>query len=282
MIKVEHLKKVYGTKTAVNDISFDVKKGEIFGFLGPNGAGKTTTMKILTGQLLPSYGEASVMGMDVTKMKAEVKSGIGVVPENANLYERLTVEQNLKFFCGLYGCDTGNIDNYLEAVSLLKEKGTQVKKLSKGMKQRVLLVRALLHNPKILMLDEPTSGLDPSSADEIHCLLRKLNSEGMTIMLTSHNMEEVNKLCDRTAFLNSGSIAELGTPEELKLKYADRKVKVLLDGRNSLEQKVVGLDSEESAGLIAGWIREGRLRSIHSCEPTLAEIFMKVTGREFR
>lgn len=282
MIKVVNLRKVFGSKAAVNDISFTVQEGEIFGFLGPNGAGKTTTMKILTGQLLPSYGEASILGMDVTKMKAEVRAAIGVVTENANLYERLSVEQNLKFFCRLYGCSTDNIDKYLDAVNLIKEKNTQVKKLSKGMKQRVLLVRALLHEPKLLMLDEPTSGLDPASADEIHRLLVRLNKEGMTIMLTSHNMEEVDKLCDRTAFLNGGSIAEMGTPESLKLKYADWKVRVLIDKGGSLEQKIMELDGEESAGCIAEWIREGRLRSIHSCEPTLADIFMRVTGREFK
>ena len=150
MIKVEKLKKNYGEKKALKGINFEVKKKDIFGFLGPNGAGKTTTIKILTGQILPSFGQASVLGEDASTETDRIYPEIGVVPEKTNLYERLTVKQNLKFFARLYQSDQNNIDYYLKRVGLNHEKQTPVEDLSKGMKQKVLLVRALLHDPEIL------------------------------------------------------------------------------------------------------------------------------------
>lgn len=280
MIEVRHLKKSYGNKEALKGIDFRVEAGEVFGLLGPNGAGKTTTIKILTGQIQPSSGEARVLGKDAMKQKEEIKLHMGIVPEKANLYERLTVRQNLELFCRLYGCDLGQVDSYLEKVHLMNEKNSPVKKLSKGMKQRVLLIRSMLHQPKLLFLDEPTSGLDPASAEQIHKLLLELNQKGMTILLTSHNMEEVEKLCDRVAFLDEGTIKAMGTIEELKLKYASRKMRVWIEGENGIEEKLMDMDGRESAACMEEWIRQGKLRSIHSCEPTLADIFVKITGRE--
>jgi len=280
LIEVRHLKKSYGNKEALKGIDFRVEAGEVFGLLGPNGAGKTTTIKILTGQIQPSSGEARVLGKDAMKQKEEIKLHMGIVPEKANLYERLTVRQNLELFCRLYGCDLGQVDSYLEKVHLMNEKNSPVKKLSKGMKQRVLLIRSMLHQPKLLFLDEPTSGLDPASAEQIHKLLLELNQKGMTILLTSHNMEEVEKLCDRVAFLDEGTIKAMGTIEELKLKYASRKMRVWIEGENGIEEKLMDMDGRESAACMEEWIRQGKLRSIHSCEPTLADIFVKITGRE--
>ncbi|MEW6228216.1 MAG: ABC transporter ATP-binding protein [Bacillota bacterium] len=280
MIEVEGLKKNYGDKAALNGISFEVAPGEVFGFLGPNGAGKTTTIKILTGQIPPTYGRARIMGHDTTKERRAIQHKVGVVPEQTNLYERLTVTQNLELFCRLYDCDLANVDVYLEAVGLLAERKIQVKKLSRGMKQRVLVARALLHHPTLLFLDEPTSGLDPASADGIHRLLRGLNGEGMTIFLTTHNMEEADKLCHRVAFLNAGTISVIGKPSTLKLQYSERKIRVLVRDNGEVEERVLDTAGEESASLIGEWVREGRLESIHSVEPTLADIFMRVTGRE--
>jgi len=280
LIQVEDLHKSYGDKAALQGITFDVNEGEIFGFLGPNGAGKTTTLKILTGQLLPSSGKATVMNEN-TYNNSRLSRHIGVVPENTNLYERLTVEQNLQFFCRLYECDTRNIDYFLEQVQMLDEKKTVVKKLSKGLKQRVLLIRALLHNPKVLFLDEPTSGLDPASADRIHKLIAHLNSQGVTVFLTSHNMEEVDKLCNRVAFIDKGKIVEMGKPADLKLKYARGNAKVLLFGPDDeIVEEYIDLQGIESARKLSKWIEEGRIKSIHSNEPTLADIFVEVTGRE--
>ncbi|MEC9488372.1 MAG: ABC transporter ATP-binding protein [Halanaerobium sp.] len=280
MIEVKNLKKNYGEKAALRGIDLQVKEGELFGYLGPNGAGKTTTIKILTGQLLPSYGEARIRGKDVIKEADIIRPDMGIVPENTNLYERLSIGQNLLFFARLYGSDPGVIDTYLERVNLHQDKDTPVKKLSKGMKQKVLLVRALLHRPDVLFLDEPTSGLDPASADSIHQILLELNKGGMTIFLTSHNMEEVEKLCHRVAFLDAGQIAAMGTPEELKLKYTSSKMRALVRTEKGLQERILDLAGEESASLLAQWVRDGQLEAIHSSEPTLADIFVRITGRD--
>ncbi|NLM46011.1 MAG: ABC transporter ATP-binding protein [Firmicutes bacterium] len=280
MIKVLNLSKRYGQKDALKDASFHVSRGEIFGFLGPNGAGKTTTIKILSGQIAPTGGTAYIMDMDVTREQSRIQANMGIVPEKANLYERLTIEQNLDFFCRLYNADRSQIDYYLHRVGLLQEKSTPVGKLSKGMKQKVLLIRALLHKPSLLFLDEPTSGLDPASAATIHTILRQLNEEGMTIFLTSHNMEEVEKLCHRVAFLNEGSIVAAGTPEELKLQYAARQLRVLLEGEET--ERILEIDEPQTADAVAAWLRAGKVRSIHSSEPTLADIFVRLTGRDIQ
>jgi len=280
MIKVQNLSKRYGQKNALKGASFHVSRGEIFGFLGPNGAGKTTTIKILSGQIAPTGGTAYILGMDVTHEQSRIQANMGIVPEKANLYERLTIEQNLDFFCRLYNADRSQIDYYLKRVDLLQEKRTPVGKLSKGMKQKVLLIRALLHKPSWLFLDEPTSGLDPASAATIHTILRQLNEEGMTIFLTSHNMEEVEKLCHRVAFLNEGSIVATGTPEELKLQYATRQLRVLLEGEET--ERILEMDKPQTADTVAAWLRAGKVRSIHSSEPTLADIFVRLTGRDIQ
>jgi ABC-2 type transport system ATP-binding protein len=278
MIKVQSLSKRYGQKDALKSASFHVSRGEIFGFLGPNGAGKTTTIKILSGQIAPTGGTAYILDMDVTQEQSRIQANMGIVPEKANLYERLTIEQNLDYFCRLYNADRSQIDYYLDRVDLLQEKRTPVGKLSKGMKQKVLLIRALLHKPNLLFLDEPTSGLDPASAATIHTILRQLNEEGMTIFLTSHNMEEVEKLCHRVAFLNEGSIVATGTPEELKLQYATRQLRVLLEGEET--ERILEMDKPQTADTVAAWLRAGKVRSIHSSEPTLADIFVRLTGRD--
>lgn len=280
MIRVKNLKKSFGNKTALNGIDFEIEKGEIFGFLGPNGAGKTTTIKILTGKLLPGYGEAFIKGMDVINEKERIVPIIGVVPEQSNLYERLSIKQNLQFYCSLYQCSSSNIDDYLKLVNLQKEKETKIKNLSKGMRQKVLLIRALLHDPEILFLDEPTSGLDPASGDSIHYLLQKLNNQGKTIFLTSHNMEEVDKLCHRVAFLNEGNIITAGTPEELKMKYSEKQIKITLDTKIGLIERYIDISGDKSAKQLADWIKKGKVKSIHSTEASLADIFVKITGKE--
>jgi ABC-2 type transport system ATP-binding protein len=281
MIEVVNLEKHYGAKAALKGISFSVNQGEIFGFLGPNGAGKTTTLKILAGQRQPSGGRASIFGMDVSRDREKIQAGLGFVPEKTNLYERLTVYQNLDFFARLYRCDRKSIHAYLERVGLQGEINLPVKKLSKGMMQKVLLVRALIHQPRLLFLDEPTSGLDPASAGNIHDILRELNREGTTIFLTSHNMEEVEKLCGRVAFLHEGCIMTEGTPDEIKLRHADRKVRVLVHN-GTLDEKVLDMDGPETATLLTYWFRHGMVKSIHSSEPTLADIFVQVTGRDIQ
>ncbi len=280
MIKVENLHKSYGNKQAVRGVSFEVNEGEIYGFLGPNGAGKSTTIKMLTGQLTPTAGHVQVMKYALPKDRQALARKIGVTPENANLYERLTARENLDLFCRLYGVPTARGQELLRRVNLQEAANTQVKKLSKGMRQRVLLIRALLHSPKLLFLDEPTSGLDPTSAADIHDVLRELNSAGTTIFLTTHNMEEADTLCDRVAFLNDGEIAETGRPEDLKVEYGEESLIAVVRENGGLVEKRLPLSGEATGRQVGHWLTEGQIVSIHSVESTLADIFIKVTGRK--
>lgn len=277
IISMKNIKKIFKDTVALENLNFDVKEGEVFGFLGPNGAGKTTTIKILTSQLIQTSGEAKVFGKDVFLHKKEIYPNIGILSDNSGLYERLTVEDNLELFADINQVPYSNIDEVLELVELLDSKKKFVKKLSKGMKQKLMIARAILHKPKLLFLDEPTSALDPGTTLEIHKLLKKFNKEGTTIFLTTHNMQEADKLCDRVAFLNNGRITETGSPIELKTKYANGDIKVILKENNKV---VIVKNNTEGATQIKTWIEQGQILSIHSMEPNLEEIFLKVTGRE--
>jgi ABC-2 type transport system ATP-binding protein len=215
-IEVNSLSRDFNGLHAVDGISFAVKAGEIFGFLGPNGAGKTTTLRILTGQLRPTSGAARVAGYDVVQQREVLKPQIGVVFEYQNVYERLSAWENLVFTARLYGVPKERIKQVLEQVGLDERAQEQVKKFSNGMKQRLLIARALLPEPKVLFLDEPTRGLDPQMARGIRQIISSLADLGTTIFLTTHYMEEADKLCQRVAILDHGRIMALDTPAHLK------------------------------------------------------------------
>jgi ABC-2 type transport system ATP-binding protein len=215
-IKVRNLTRTYKDLQAVDDISFSVEPGEIFGFLGPNGAGKTTTIKMLTGQLRPTSGRAWVMNCDIVEERQELMPNIGVVFEYQNSYERLSARDNLLFMARLYGARKKRVKQVLEQVGLTGRERERVKKYSNGMKQRLLIARALLHEPQVLFLDEPTRGLDPGVARDIRTIVADLAQEGVTVFLTTHYMEEADKLCDRVAIIDHGRIVALDTPENLK------------------------------------------------------------------
>lgn len=219
-IVVQKLTRTFDGIQALAGISFTVEEGELFGFLGPNGAGKTTTIRILTGQLRPSSGSARVAGCDVVHERNALKPQIGVVFEHQNLYQRLSARQNLNFTARLYGVSKQTVDEMLERVGLQDRADDDLKKYSNGMKQRVLIARAILHRPKVLFLDEPTRGLDPSMARGIRSLVKYLTQTGMTVFLTTHYMEEADQLCDRVAILDQGRIVALDTPEQLKADYS--------------------------------------------------------------
>lgn len=277
IISMKNIRKDFKGNRALRDLTFDVKEGEIFGFLGPSGAGKTTTIKILTSQLIPTSGEAKVFGKEVYANKKDIFKNIGILSDNSGVYDRLSVWDNLMLYAKINGVTKENIQEILEKVGMSDSIKKEVKKLSKGMKQRLMIARAVLHKPKLLFLDEPTSSLDPGTTLEIHKLLRKLNEEGTTIFLTTHNMMEADKLCSRVAFLNNGEIVELGSPERLKLKYTTDEIKVILKGDN----KKVMLKNDGDSGLkIKTWMENGQLASIQSMEPTLEQIFLSLTGRE--
>lgn len=218
-IRVQNLTRTFHDRRALNEIGFTVAPGEIFGFLGPNGAGKTTTIRILTGQLRPTSGSAWVMGYDVVAQRASLKPLIGVVFEVHNLYLRLSARQNLIFSASLYGVPKSRVEQVLEQVGLTPRADERLKTYSNGMQQRLLIARALLHQPKVLFLDEPTRGLDPRTAREIRLFVAGLAQQGVTVFLTTHYMEEADQLCSRVAILNAGQIVALDTPRQLKLDY---------------------------------------------------------------
>jgi len=219
-IVVADLTKIFGTTVAVDHISFSVKEGEIFGFLGPNGAGKTTTTRMLTGVIPPDSGSALILDYEIQHQPVLAKQGFGVVPETSNAYTDLTAWQNLMLMGELYGLSrtraTERASELLGTLGLLDRKDQKVQAYSKGMKQRLILAMALLHEPGLLFLDEPTSGLDVQSTQMILSLLRDLNQEGTTIFLTTHNMEEANRLCHRVGIIRSGRLVALDAPEKLK------------------------------------------------------------------
>lgn len=261
---------------ALKNLNLDIKEGEIFGFLGPSGAGKTTTIKILTSQLIPTSGKVIVLGKNLYVEKFNDFKDIGILSDNSGLYERLTVKDNLMLFAEINNLKEKDIDYALKNMEMIEFKDKVVKKLSKGMKQRVMLARAMFHKPKLLFLDEPTSSLDPGNALEIHKFIKKINKEGTTVFLTTHNMEEADKLCDRIAFLNEGEIVEIGNPEDLKLKYSDEYIEVKLKNNKNL---TVIKNNKEDAEKIKCWLESEQVLSIHSMEPNLEKIFLNLTGR---
>jgi len=276
IIEVSSLEKTFGNQPALIDVSFNVRKGEIFGFLGPSGSGKTTTIKILTGQLSATAGQVNVFGVSTEKMKKEHHRKIGILSDNSGLYGRLTIEENLKLFCDLYDEPVERIDEVLDMVNLKGEKKKIVSKLSKGMTQRILLARAFLHQPELLFLDEPTSALDPVNTKHIYNGLEKLRAEGTTIFLTTHDMHEAEVLCDHIAFLNEGRIQLLDTPRALRQKFSEPTLTVeTTDGK-----KVVVSKGPDGAETMKELMLQNRVASVYSNEPTLGDIFINVTGRK--
>lgn len=276
LIQVEGAGISFGGRPALREVSFEVSEGEIFGFLGPSGAGKTTTIKLLTRQLRPQAGSVRLFGQPVERLPVSAFDQIGVLTDTSGLYERLSVEDNLNLFADLKGVPRARALDALERVGLTGEEKKAAKKLSRGMAQRVMLARAVLHKPRLLFLDEPTAALDPATSRAVQDMLRELNQEGTTIFLTTHRMEEADRLCNRVAFLNEGVIAACDSPQALKLRHAPNLlVAVGMDGER--------VTAEKSAGGLAELSRafEGKaLSTVHSQEPDLEEIFLTLTGRK--
>ncbi|MBM7836985.1 ABC-2 type transport system ATP-binding protein [Alkalihalobacillus xiaoxiensis] len=277
VIEVNQLSKSFKKQHALKNIQFHVSEGEIFGFLGPSGSGKTTTIKILTGQLAQTSGQAFVLGNPVEKIDESIYEDVGIVTDNSGLYERLSVYNNLTAFAKLLKVKKSRIDVLLKEMGLYEHKNKLANQLSKGMKQRLVLARSMLHEPKVLFLDEPTSGLDPVTTEAIHSLLMELKANGTTIFLTTHNMDEATKLCDHVALLNDGLIVENDSPKALTLKYnKEKRYSVLL----SNEVEHVLPHSPDTVEQINQWLKNDEILTIHSCEPDLEAVFLEVTGRE--
>ena len=243
-IKVQNLTRDYNGLRAVDGINFAIEPGEIFGFLGPNGAGKTTTIKMLTGQLRPTSGKAQVMGCDVVEDRQHLKPQIGVVFDSQNLYERMSARDNLRFYARLYRVKKARVEVVLAQVGMTDRARNKMKTYSNGMRQRILIARALLHEPKVLFLDEPTRGLDPNVARDIRATVTELAQQGMTVFLTTHYMEEADQLSDRVAIIDQGRIVALDTPERLKAEYGEDEKTTLEDVFVQLTGRYLGRGSE--------------------------------------
>lgn len=303
VVEVEKLVKNFKKIRAVNGVEFNVKKGEIFGFLGPNGAGKTTTIRMLTGIIKPDRGKVVILGHDIQKDPLKAKERLGVVPETSNAYVDLSARQNLSLIADLYGVPKKEAekraDELLKEFGLYDRRDDKVKGFSKGMKQRLILAMALINDPQLLFLDEPTSGLDVQSSILIRQMLLKLHENGKTILLTTHNLDEANKLCERIAIINKGKIAAIDTPENLKkmikkLNTLDvtfegpvnitelSKLPEIQDINKKGEKYSLNTDNINNLILaLAEYTKSKNIKinSLNTLDPSLEEVFIKLIGR---
>ena len=268
-ILISNLTKKFKDKTALKEISFSISSGEIFGFLGPSGAGKTTTINILTGQLPPDGGEVKILGKDCIQLTSDDFLKLGIMSDNVGFYDRLSLYDNLLFFAKFHNVEIAYLDHLLKRLKLYDDRFNKAEKLSTGMKQRMLLIRAILHSPKVIFLDEPTSGMDPTLSQIVHELLLEIKNSGATIFLTTHNMDEATKLCDSIALLHEGKIVEQGSPREIIDKYSQTdKVKIsYFDGREIIVPK------EEAYKYLGE-----NTKTINTLETSLESIFIQLTG----
>lgn len=275
-IRLERVRKSFGEKQVLKEVSFSVKEGEVFGLLGPSGAGKTTLIGIMTGQL-PFEGSAEILGESSAYQEKNRYENIGIVTDQCGLYERLSCMENLKILARIKGASRERIEEALKQVLLWEARNTKVNRLSKGMRQRLLIARAVLHRPKLLFLDEPTSGLDPTTAAAVHVLLEGLRQEGMTIFLTTHNMSEAQKLCRHIVLLHEGKIVESGVPEEICLRH-DRMRKINVTFQDGSREDLN--NTPEGGEALCSYLKSGRVKAIHTSEPDLEAVFRFLTGKE--
>lgn len=282
MITVEHLYHSYSKDEtyAVKDASFEIPKGEIFGFLGPSGAGKSTTQGILTGLLRLQKGHVTVAGYDVEKIERKMFNQIGMSFEQSNVYSKMTARENLKFYARLFDVPTRTPDELLELVGLNDKGNVRAGEFSKGMKHRLTFARSMINNPALWFLDEPTTGLDPAIASNIKDIIRAENQKGVTVFLTTHNMFIADELCDRVAFIVEGEIKLIDSPKNLKLRYGESVVKVEYGENSRLRSMTFSTVEEEDKKKLGELIEKENIRTMHTKEATLEEIFIKVTGRE--
>jgi fluoroquinolone transport system ATP-binding protein len=281
MIKVNNLYHSYNQdgEYAVRDASFEIPKGEVFGFLGPSGAGKSTTQGILTGLLPLQQGEVSVAGFDVKTIKREMFNKIGMSFEQSNVYSKMTALENLDFYKKLFDAETRSSEELLKLVGLFDKANVRAGEFSKGMKHRLTFARSMLNNPELWFLDEPTTGLDPAIAADIKDIIREQNDKGVTIFLTTHNMFIADELCDRVAFIVDGEIKLIDSPKALKLQYGEQLVEVEYGQNGDVFSEPFSTVLEADKQRLQDVIANNDIQSMHTKEATLEEIFIKVTGR---
>ena len=281
VIQIKDVCKAFDQRQVLNNISLSVEEGEIFGLLGPSGAGKTTLIKMLIGLLSATSGNIAILGKELDKKIDESFPSFGMVLDNDGIYDRLNCYDNLELYARIYSISNRKkvINDLLEKVGLIESSKKSVSNLSKGMRQRLSFARAILHSPKIVFLDEPTSGLDPATTLQIHSMMKTLKESGTTIFLTTHNMNEAQKMCDHLALLNEGNIVEEGTPEDICLHHR-KKCEVNIEMTNGEKYMV---DSHDLLTVLQTVLdTNNKIRSIHSNEPNLEEVFIELTGRDLR
>ncbi len=281
MISVKNLTYSYvrDGRPAVNNISFEVAKGETFGFLGPSGAGKSTTQGILTGLLKLQKGEATVAGYDIRRVKNKRFNKIGVSFEQSNVYGKLTAKENLEFYAKLFDVRTRDPLELIELVGLGGKENVRAGEFSKGMKHRLTFARSMINDPELWFLDEPTTGLDPAIAATIKDIIREQKKKGTTTFLTTHNMFIADELCDRVAFIIDGEIRLTDKPGELKLRYGQKLAEIEYAENGALIRETYKTADPSDREKLAEVIRSHDIRTMHTKEATLEEIFIEVTGR---
>lgn len=279
MIDVENLTFTYpgAARPVLDGISFSIARGEVFGLLGPSGAGKSTTQRILMGLLRGHSGKTEIFGRPIGQGGRDFYEKIGVSFELPSLYLRLTALENLKLFAALYDNATRDPLNVLELVDLKDAAKQKVESFSKGMKMRLNLARALLHDPELLFLDEPTTGQDPARARRTRDLIKHLRDEGRTVFLTTHNMAEAEEVCDRVGFLANGTIPALGAPIALKRDYGQSVIEISIAGERGIEVLTYPMDGLDTNGDFFEILATGSVIAIHSKEASLDEVFIAVT-----
>lgn len=278
MIEMKRISKKFGDKQVLKNITLEAGAGEIVGLLGPSGAGKTTIIKILTGQLKQDEGSAFVLGDDNLHFQKNTLEKLGIMMDNFGIYDRLSVWENMKFYAEIYGAGREDIEAALSAVDMLDSKKTKAMNLSKGMKNRLSLARAIMNHKKILFLDEPTSGLDPASALEIHKLIGNLKNDGCCVFLTTHNMEEATKLCDRVNILYDGEIIEAGKVTDICTRHQVKKAFRIV---TKDDDEILLPYEKNSAAVIGEMLEKQNIKSVHTTEPTLEKVFLQLTGHDF-
>jgi fluoroquinolone transport system ATP-binding protein len=281
MISVENLYHSYSKDEnyAVKNVSFEIAKGEVFGFLGPSGAGKSTTQGVITGLLPLQKGNVRVAEYDLKHPKREMFNKIGVSFEQSNVYGNLTALENLEFYRKLFDVPTRDPLELLKIAGLDNVGKKKAGEFSKGMKHRLTFVRSMLNSPEIWFLDEPTTGLDPAIANQIKDIIKSENDKGVTVFLTTHNMYIADELCDRVAFIIDGEIKLIDSPRSLKLQYGEKLVEVEYRDDGIVRKEKLSLVIEEDKKKLSALIDSGKIELMHTMEATLEEIFIKVTGR---
>ena len=271
----------FGRFVAVDRLSLSIREGELFGFLGPNGAGKTTTIRVLIGGRAPSSGRVEVAGLRMPQQFDRIKPLFGYVPDTENHIEEFTGRENLELFARLYDIPLSEVGRLLAKLELTEAADLPVRAYSKGMRRKLLIAREILHRPRILYLDEPTANLDAHSTDLVRRMLRELAADGTTVFLTTHDMQEVEEICDRVAILCRGKLVECDTPTNFVTRHAERKVAVQYERSGEVLRERLDLDVEHERNRLANIVRDESCVRLHSQEFQFEDVFLKLTGQAY-